>query len=156
MSFFTKIKDTLGIGGVKVMLLLPSQFPKTGGVVNGKLNLTTKSDKTVQSCEVTLVEEYTTGRGDNKEEKEFELGKYICHEGFEIKVGETKEISFELFFGLIKSNNDNLKEKGGALGTLGKVAAYADNEKSRYYIKATADVKGVALDPDDKREIQLV
>ncbi len=42
MSFFTKIKDTLGIGGVKIKLDVAPQFPKTDGVISGKINLSTK------------------------------------------------------------------------------------------------------------------
>ncbi|HET6245420.1 MAG: sporulation protein [Bacteroidetes bacterium] len=156
MSFFSKIKDTLGIGGVKIMLQLSPQHPKTDGVINGKINFSTKSEKTIQSFQVILIEEYVTGRGDNKQTKEFELGSLVKNQAFEIKPGDSIEISFDLPYNTIKSNNDSLKEKGGALGALGKMASFADNEKSRYFIKAIADVKGVDLDPDDKKEIHLV
>ena len=42
------------------------------------------------------------------------------------------------------------------MGALGKVAAFASNEKSSYYIIAEADVKAAALDPTDRKEIRLI
>jgi hypothetical protein len=59
-------------------------------------------------------------------------------------------------FSLLKSENDQLKEKGGVLGTLGKVGAFASNEKSKYFVNAEVDVKSAALDPSDKKEIRLM
>lgn len=57
---------------------------------------------------------------------------------------------------LIKSNADSLKEKGGALGALGKMGKFANNEKSSYFVDATVDVKSAFLDPSDKKDIKLV
>lgn len=156
MGFFQTLKNKLGIGGVKVVLQAPGQVAKTAGVIEGKVVLTTKSDQDVVSIKITLIEEYTTGRGDEKKTKEFTLGETKITEGFQIKTGETKEISYSLPFSVLKSNNDELIEKGGALGALGKVAAFAGNEKSEYFVKAEADVKSAALDPSDKQSIKLV
>lgn len=105
---------------------------------------------------VELEEIWETGRAGEKTEKRFELGKLKLAEGFDMKTGEERSFDFVLPYQLIKSNADDLKEKGGALGMLGKAAAFANNEKSRYKIKAMADVKGAALDPSDDKEIQLV
>ena len=156
MGFFQNIKNKLGIGGVNVSLTVPAQAEKTAGTIEGKITLTTKSEQLVSGIEVKMIEEYTTGRGDDKTTKELTLGELKLSEEFTIKPGETKEIAFTLPFSIIKSNNDELKEKGGALGALGKVGAFADNEKSEYFIEADVDVKSAALDPSDKKQIKLV
>ncbi len=156
MGFFQNMKSKLGIGGVKVELRIPSQVGKDDGTVNGTIVLTTKSDQEVKGIEIKMIEEYTTGRGDNKETKELTLGQLKLNEVFTIKTGETKEIPFSLSFTIIKSSNDELKEKGGALGALGKVGAFADNEKSEYFIDADVDVTSAALDPSEKKQIKLV
>lgn len=156
MGFFQNIKNKLGIGGVNVSLTIPAQAEKTAGTIEGKITLTTKSEQLVSGIEVKMIEEYTTGRGDDKTTKELTLGELKLSEEFTIKPGETKEIAFTLPFSIIKSNNDELKEKGGALGALGKVGAFADNEKSEYFIEADVDVKSAALDPSDKKQIKLV
>ena len=156
MGIFKKFKDKLGIGGVKVELKVPGQVSKESDTVEGTVVLTTKSEQEIIDVTVQFLEEFTTGRGDDEEEKEFELGEVKIPCGFSIAPGETKEISFTLPFKLVKSNADDLKEKGGALGTLGKLGKFANNEKSSYFIDAEADVKSAALDPSDKKEIKLV
>jgi hypothetical protein len=156
MSFFAKIKQFFGGGTVKVELSVPPQVEKAGRVLKGKTTLNALSDQHVLELTVVLNEEWTTGRGEEKETKEFELGKITVQKAFDMKKGEVKDFEFELPFELLKSNADQLKEKGGALGVLGKAAAFANAEKSRYFVVAEADVKGAAFDPDAKKEIQLV
>jgi len=156
MGFFDSIKQFLGIGGIKVDLQIPPQAHKAAGVVQGTVNLTAKSDQHVLELYVKLVESWSTGRGEDKEEKDFELGKINLPAPFDMKAGEVRAVQFALPFQMIKSNNDVLKEKGGALGALGKMGAFADAEKSTFKIVAEADVKGTALDPGDTKEIQLL
>lgn len=146
----------MGIGGVKVELQIPAEAAKADGTITGKIILTTKSDQEVKGIEVKVVEEYTTGRGDDKTTKEYTLGEIKFSEVFAIKTGETKEVPFTVTFSILKSGNDELKEKGGALGALGKVGAFADNEKSKYFVEADVDVTSAALDPSDKKQIKLV
>ena len=156
MGFFQTIKNKLGIGGVKVVLEVPGQLSKDAGKVEGKVVLTSKSDQEVVSISVKIFEEFTTGRGDDKKTTKYELGIVKINPGFAIKTGETKEVNFSLPFSLLKSSNDELKEKGGALGAIGKLGAFASNEKSEYFVEAEADVKSAALDPSDKKQINLV
>ncbi len=156
MGFFSNVKNKLGIGGVKVELQVPGQVSKADTSMDGVVVLTTKSEQEVVTIKVKFLEEYTTGRGDDEKEKEFELGVVTIPGGFTIQPGDVKEIPFTLPFQFVKSNADELKEKGGGLGTLGKVAAFANNEKSEYFVDAEADVKSAALDPSDNKEIKVV
>ena len=156
MGFLQNIKNKLGIGGVSVALSVPGQVARATGTVQGKITLTTKSDQEIVNFTVKMYEEYTTGRGEEKKTKEFVLGEITIPGGFTIKTGETKEVTFTLPFKTVNSNNDDLKQMGGAMGTIGKLGSFANNEKSEYFIKATADVKSAALDPDDKKDIKLV
>ena len=156
MGFFKSIKNKMGIGGVKVELQVPGQAAIADNQVEGKIILTTKSEQEIVSITVKMLEEFSTGRGDDKEEKEFELGQVDLSGGFSIAPGETKEVPFTLPYKLIKSNADDLKEKGGALGALGKMGKFANNEKSSYFVDADVDVKSAVLDPSDKKEIRLV
>lgn len=156
MGFMAKVKQWMGIGGVKVVLTVPAQVEKSKGQIEGKLTVSSKSDQTVKALHVELIESWTTGRGEEKETKELELGKVEIPAPFDIKAGETKEFPFVLAFTLVKSNADELKEKGGALGMLGKAAAFANAEKSTYDVKAGGDVKGTAFGPTDVKGIKLV
>ncbi len=156
MGFFTKIKNKLGIGGVKVTLQVPGQVSKEDGQIEGKVVLTTKSEQEIIEVEIKFVEEFTTGRGDDKKTKTFDLGIVKFSEMYTIKPGEAKEISFVLPFQFIQSKSDRLKEKGGTLGAIGKVGKFTNNEKSEYYVEAQADVKSAILDPLDKKDIKLI
>ena len=156
MGFIDKIKNFFGIGGVKVQIKAPGQISKAEGVVNGTIILTSKSDQEVVDIEVKLVEEFTTGRGDNKSTEEYTLGEMKIPGGYTIKAGETKEVPYSLPWALLKSNNDELAEKGGMLGGIGKLGKFASAEKSAYKVWATCDVKSATFDPNDSFEVKVV
>jgi hypothetical protein len=157
MGFLQTIKNKLGIGGVKVELIVPGTVDKTATSITGKVNLTSKSEQELVSLKVTLIEEYTTGRGDDKKTTTLTLGQFdLSLGGAKIKPGETVTHAFDLPFSLVKSSNQSLAEKGGALGAIGKLGSFANAEKSEYFVKAEADVKSAALDPDDKKPIRIV
>ncbi len=156
MSLFGKIKQGLGIGTASVALQVPGQVDRNSGEVAGKVTITAKSDQKVKSIKVRLLEEYSTGRGDDKTEKEYELGEVVLDQPFEIKKDERREVEFRLPFKLALSSNQALAGQKGALGALGKAAVFAGGEKSEYKVTASVDLEGVALDPDDSKPIRLV
>jgi hypothetical protein len=156
MGFLQTIKNKLGIGGVKVALHVPGQVAKSEGLIKGKIVLTSKSDQELVSMKVVLTEKYTTGRGEDKKTKEFVLGEYKANLLYSIKAGQEKELHFDLKFQLVNSNSDDLKEMGGAMGKLGSLSAFANNEKSEYFVEATVDVKSAALDPSDEKPVKLI
>jgi hypothetical protein len=153
---FGKIKQALGIGTVKVELSIPAQVRKADGSLQGTVKLTAKSDQEVTKLHIKLIESYTTGRGEDKKTREFDLGEIVMPQQLLMTSGDVKDIEFKLGFTLLKSNNDVLKEHGGALGTLGKLGALANAEKSEYFVTVVADVKGTALDPSDRKQIRLI
>lgn len=155
MSFMAKVKQFLGIGGVKVVLAVPGQAAKDKNQVEGTITVSTKSDQQIQELVVKLVEHWTSGRGDNKTTKEFELGT-VKLPGLALKSGESREVPFTLPFVMLKSGNDKLKEKGGVLGALGKAGSFMDGEKSVYRLTASAGVKGTAFNPSSTKDIKLV
>ena len=102
MGFFSKVKDKLGIGGVKAVLEVPKSVSKTVDFIEGKIILTTKSEQEITDIEVTLIEDFSIGSDDEKTQKRFELGKVTFNDHFSISPGETKEIPFCLPFAFIK------------------------------------------------------
>lgn len=156
MSFFSKIKQGLGIGTAKVELQIPGQISSASQEVAGKIILTAQSDQKVKSIRVIIIERYTTGRGEDKTSKEYELGSLLLPTAFELAKDERHEIDFQLSFKLGLSNNQSLAEEKGVLGALGKAAVFAKAEKSEYEVKVTVDLEGVALDPSDSKPIRLV
>lgn len=156
MSFFQKVKQFLGIVGVKVEMQVPDTFSKSGNTLQGKVVITSKSDQQILAVKVTFEETWKIGKGENETVKNFELGEWIAEQEFTIKAGETKEFPFTLNYSMIKSENDRMMDSskvGSALGGLGKML---DGEKSVFKLVAMADVKGAAFDPNCLKEMKPV
>lgn len=154
MSFFGKIKQGLGIGTASLELDIPQTFSRNASEFAGKVVLTGKSAQKVKSITFKMTEHYTTGTGENRTTKEYELGELCLNQPFDLAADERREIEFKLPFSLKLSSTQALAEKGGMLGAIGKVASITSNEKSTYQIHASADLEGVALDPNDVRTVR--
>lgn len=144
------------MGGVSIDFTVPSQIDKSTQTVKGQITLTTKSDQEILKMEAILEEEFKTGIGDSKTEKRFELGKWTDFSHFTIKPGEVKTFDFEINFEEIKSASDQMAEKSGALGALGKGVKFLNNEKSRFFVVINVDVKSAVLDPTERKEVKLI
>ena len=59
---FKKIKNLLGIEGVKIELSCPSELPKTTESIKGKIKLSSKSIQIVEGITIKLIEKYKRGR----------------------------------------------------------------------------------------------
>lgn len=156
MGFLAKIKNMLGIGGVSVKLQAPNQVSKSDALINGVVTLSSKSEQEVLTLKIEFIEEYSTGRGDDEKTKEIKLGSISIPCNLTIRPGQTKEIQFSLPFEISNSNADDLIAKGGGMGALGKMAKFANKEKSEYFLDAEVDVKSASIDPSDRKEIKLI
>jgi sporulation-control protein spo0M len=146
MGFFDTIKGWFNIGGVKVKIEgLNQVVPKDGSKLTAKVNLSSKSDKHVNKLTYKFLLKKSKGRGDEKETKEYVIAQRVLSEPFDLKAGETKTLDFDLDYSLEKT----LKDMGGVLGGIGKLAAFASSEKEEYFVIAQADVKGAAFSPSD-------
>lgn len=152
MGLLDKIKGWLNIGGVKVKLDVAPQVSRSQSELPGKVTLTTKDDKHVLKLNYKLIEERTTGSDDEEETEETILGQVTMSEPFDIKGGETRELDFVIGYAI----KERLADKKGMMGAVGKLGSFAAGEELKYYVVAECDVKGTALDPSDKREVQVV
>ncbi len=154
MSFFQKVKQFLGIVGVKVEIQVADTFSKTGSTIEGKVIITSKNQQQILSVEVGFEEVWRIGKGEDETMKTFDLGEWKYEQEFLMMPGETREFPFTLNYSMVKSENDRMMESskvGKALGGLGK---FMDGEKSNFWLKAMADVKGAAFDPNCVKEMK--
>ena len=165
MGLLSTIKGWLNIGGVKILLWKYTEpLSRTDLVIEGAVLFKSKSDKTVTSLEVKVVEEITTtdGEGEDKTtEKETNiLGtvKFPIHDpglGYplEVKAGVNQEQTFSLNVAL----TSHLQEYSVPTTKLGKLAALAskDSEKVEYYIVASAAIKGATFSTEDKHLLKI-
>lgn len=155
MGFIDKVKNILGIGGIKLNVVTDPIFDPTNSTISGKVVVTSKSEKEVAGISVKLTETYQTGSGDSKTIKEFTLGETSIDRAFSIKTGETKEITFDLPYSYASSLNDRLKQSGSAVGkALGGLGKMLQQEKSTFFLTAQASLKGNVFPPTATIELK--
>ncbi|RMG84337.1 MAG: hypothetical protein D6714_08075 [Bacteroidetes bacterium] len=152
---FGKVKKWLGIEGVKLELVLPDYAFREVGALSGKVRFFSQTPQRVTSVKIELIERYKRGRGAEKLIDEYELGKITLAEPFDVPERTPVEVEFTLPFSLLKSEMDALEEKNILTGGLVKVAKLIQNVKSEFYVLAEAKVEGTALNPFDKKQIEM-
>jgi len=151
-----KVKKWLGIEGVKLELDLPDEVQAKEGILHGKLSFQSMNAQTVQWIKIVLIERYSRGRGTEKLVDEYEIGKREMDIEFEVPPEEIVEVDFSLPFEMIKSEVDEFGDRNFIYGGVAKAAKFLRAAKSDYRIEAEAVVKGVALNPFDKKPVKLI
>lgn len=150
-----KVKDWLGIEGVKLELLLPEKVKETAGRVDGVIRLFSKHEQKVASIQVKMVERYTRGRGKEKLTDEYKIGEIAYQDAIVVTKETPVEVTFSIPFRITKSEMDELQASNLLIGGMIKVAKRFQGVKSEFYIQAEATVAGTGLNPFDKRMIEL-
>lgn len=156
MSFFNKIKQSFGIGTLKVELQAPAQLGSNERQINGQVLITAQSDQLVKEIKLRMLETYTQGKGDDEKSKEYELGQKIIKEPLTLAKDENTTIDFSLPFILQHSNNQSLSQEKGVLGALGKAAIFATGEKSEYQIKVDVYMEGSMFSISDSQNVRFI
>ena len=149
-----KVKQYLGIEGIKINLELPGLVKLESGLIEGTIVLSTKNTQTARSIKLTLIEKYYRGRRKSKLINEFTLGYLVINEAVTVEADVPKRIPFKLNYTPQVSRMD-LIERKFIVGSLAKLAKFVNGVKSEYRIEAEADVKGTALDPTCKQRVYL-
>jgi len=148
-----KVKKWLGIEGVKLEIIVPEETSAGSGIVSGLLRFQSMNPQTVTGIRLALVERYSRGRGEERLVDEYLLGRIEINETFEVLPEQIVERPFSLPFTLVKSSVDNFADRGLLAGGLASLARWSQAVKSEYRIEAEARVKGVALNPFDKKTL---
>ncbi|MEL7220265.1 MAG: sporulation protein [Bacteroidota bacterium] len=150
-----KVKKWLGIEGVKLTLQLPEGQALANGVIQGKIQFQSMNAQTVTAIRVVLIERYGRGRGDERLVDEYELGAIELKESFTVEPEQIIEREFRLPFQELSSDVDKWGNRNLVNKQLAKAARWLRNADSQYRIEAEAKVKGVALNPFDKKTLTL-
>jgi len=144
MGFLDTVKGWLNIGGVKIKIEEMDPILYTGEhYVSGKFFLTAKNDKEVLSVTCSVIHEHSYKEDDEDQTDRNVVGEEKITEGFVLKAGETKEMEF-----LVGTHLDEtIKDMGGVIGGVGKLASFASGKSDRYFAEVKVDVKGTVLDP---------
>ena len=150
-----RVKKWLGIEGVKLEILVPEEIDKRAGEIRGKLRFQSMNTQIVNRVKLVLIEKYIRGKGKEKLIDEYELGSVENKSTFEVHPENPVEMDFSIPFVIYKSDVDELEDRNIFTRGLAKAAKLIRGVKSEYRIEAEAKVKGVALNPFDKKEIKL-
>ncbi len=153
---FGKVKKWLGIEGVKIELELPEIAFEEIGAVSGQIRFFSKNTQTVSSISVVMIERYTRGRGKEKLVDEYLLGQITLDRKIEVPADDPVAIEFTLPFERIIAPMDEFAKKNFLNKNLAKAARFISNVKSEFRLEAEAKVEGTALNPFDKKSIQLI
>lgn len=151
-----KVKQWLGIEGVKVEMILPETVNASEGVIEGKIRFTSMHTQRVKSIKLSLTEKYTRGRFKNKLTDQYKIAEEEQDEDILVTANEPIEIEFQLPFTLVKSDMDEMGEKNFVFRKIVNTAKKIKNVKSEYTIEAEARIEGTALNPFDKKIIEIV
>lgn len=143
-----KMKQWLGIEGVKLELELPEQFSIDQGTLDGKVRLYSKNEQTVSGLRLVLIEKYTRGRDAEQLVDEYMLGELIIRDEITVPAeGEIVEIPFSLPFEPMQSEIEEFGSRNIFFKGLAWVAKKSRNADSEFRVEAEAQVSGVGLSP---------
>jgi len=153
---FGKIKQFLGIEGVKMQVIVPDEVSSRTGVVQGEIEFSTMNTQRISYITVKLIESYTQGRRKDKRTQEFVLGETMIDDAFMIYPEEDVVVEFELPYKKVQSNIDAMVDRGGIKGSLAKLAKTARGARSEFRIEAEAKVAGTALSPFARTTVKFI
>lgn len=148
-----KVKDILGIEGLKLDLEIPQEVSQSDRVLEGKVLLKTMRKQKVTSIQVRLVETFSRGRGDKARSNDYVLGQVSLNEMLVLEKNEEMEIPFVLQYVMGQSEMDRYEEQNFFMKTIVRLAKYARKVKSEYKIVAEAKVSGTKLSPFSEKSL---
>ena len=147
-----KVKQWLGIEGVKLELILPPSFDPQQGTLQGKVRFRSKNTQTVTAIKLVVIEKYSRGREEEALVDEYELGTQIIRQAIEVPgEGAPVEVPFLVEFTPMPSPVEAFGNKNVLFKGLAWIAKKTRNAVSEYRIEAEAQVNGVGLNPFDKK-----
>ncbi len=152
-KIFDKIKDVLGIEGLRVEILTEDQISKGKDAIEGQLLFHTKSDKVIKTITLSLIEKYKRGRRDEQMIDEYMLSTLTLDVNVKVTEDEPAKLDFSLPLNLLQSDMDRIANKNFIAKNLVKVAKKLKQVQSDYRVEAVVEVEGSPLNTISKRPI---
>ncbi len=147
-----KVKQWLGIEGVKLEILLSEDFQPQRPPLRGVIRLMSKNEQTVSAIKLVLIEKYARGQKEKLLIDEYELGTLVLKERITVPAdGQPIEVPFELDYQLVRSPIDEFGSRNPLYSGLAWAAKKLRNVQSEYRLEAEANVLGVGLNPFDRK-----
>ncbi len=150
-----KVKQWLGIEGVKISLELPELIRAEERVLEGLIRLESMHLQRVTRIRIALIERYARGRGSDRLIDEYLLGELIIDEEIEVDPSQPVEMAFALPFAPLHAPVDELGRKHAWARPLVHLAKWAHKVETSYRVEAEATVEGTALNPVFRTAVRL-
>jgi hypothetical protein len=167
MGFFSKIKDNIKHGGVKVSVQTPTTLQEKT-TVPVTVTVSTTETKVVNKVSVELQMEVrdrnnvSFGNADqsnrqNNEDYFTQIAQAEDNQTFTLNAGESKTVNLTLVIPEGATHQKLSERVGGGLGTaLGVMGKLAGNQRLyRYTVVGRANVDGIVLDPSQTVDVEL-
>ncbi len=141
---------------VQVNLTAPTEISKNSSTVPVEIVLTAPALQTIHCITLTLMEEFTTWKDEDKETQKVELGRVRQDTRFEMRAGETKSFQFDLPFNLQLAPSHKIAARSGLFGAAGRVLSKLNQDRAEHFIVAKIDVQGAALAANVRKPIRFV
>lgn len=151
-----KVKNWLGIEGVKVELDIPEEIKRDKGEINGSVRLFSMNAQTVTSLHLKLIEKYSRGRRKSKRVDEYLLAEKEINVLLEVEADKTLDYQFSIQFETIQSRMDELESRNLLTRGIARAAKAIKSVESEYRVEVEADVLGTALNPFAKKVVRLI
>lgn len=166
MGFFDKIKQNFTKGGVTVKLQAPASASMQDATTPVTVTVTASSSaQTITSVAVEIIAETHNrpmNNGNNVAEVVEKVVARAEHaEPFTLNAGESRDIPLSIVMNVGAAMQEHIAEGSGiqqvahALQQLQNVSEALNQISYTYYVRAVADVDGVAFDPSDRQTIQI-
>ena len=150
-----KLKDILGIEGVKIDMILPETFDIEGDLLIGEVVLSSQNDKIVEGLEIKLIEKYKRGKKDSLLVNEYTLGHLKLDLLIPILAHQDEHLEFKLPYNRMLSDMDKLQKSSLIGGLIVPFAKKIKGVNSVYKVEATAYIKGTKLHPVIVKTLQV-
>lgn len=149
-----RIKNWLGIEGVKIHLELPDTIRYDSGVIDGLLEFSTLREQEIQSIKFSLIETYRRGRGKEKRIDDHILAHEAKNVSIHITENSTYVYPFSISFTTLESRVDKLSHNS-LLKPFAGTLKWLNAAHSDYTLNVSVKVKGNKLNPHIKKEIEF-
>lgn len=149
-----KVKNWLGIEGVKMEIETAERIRLMDGVVKGSILFQSMTDKKVKKVKIELIEKYTRGRGKNKLINEYKLGTLEIEKDLDIQANGQLRLDFKLLYNPKTSEMDAMGRNLLLRGPVA-LAKMLKGAKSVYRVEVDAKVQGTALNPMARKVINI-
>ncbi len=150
-----KVKQWLGIEGVKIEVVIAEEFDKKTNLINGQVRFSSQHTQVVNNIKFKVIEKYTRGREDEMLVDEYLLGQGLINGPLEVPAESTVEMNFSIPIKREYSQMDELEESNFMVKSIVKLAKKFQNAHSTFRVEAVANIEGTALSPFSVKEFSM-